>query len=296
MDAVVEISNKESTPLNSGGFGNLINAEQSASLRKWNLATCALHLMTGIVIFAITNADLSVPVYTTYADPGSRDPATWGPELTKVGNAVIGYFSGTFLILVAIDHFVVATVFKRTYEYYLARGQNPFRWAEYSVSAAVMHVQIALLSGVMDLHLLIAIFVLTSSTMVFGHFQEVLNCDKQGRPKEKSLFAFWIGFIPHFGNWGIIMSYFFYSTSNGDPPGFVWALIFILFFLDATFAVNQWLQQKEVSKWKNYLYGEYVFIVLSFTAKQLLAWVNYGGSNSLNTDPAGFGNSTTPSP
>lgn len=71
---------------------------------------------------------------------------------------------------------------------------------------------------------------------------------------------------------------------NGSPPAFVWAIIFILFGLDATFAVVQYLQQKEIGRFKNYLHGEYAFIILSFTSKQLLAWINYGGTNALNND------------
>lgn len=97
------------------------------------------------------------------------------------------------------------------------------------------------------------------------------------------------------------MSYFFDGVSNGDPPSFVWAIIFILFTLDSTFAINMYLQQKEVrklragnrqqlkilassylitiisaqiGKWQDYIYGEYAYIVLSLSAKFLLAWIN----------------------
>ena len=110
----------------------------------------------------------------------------------------------------------------------------------------------------------------------------------------------------------------------------MWAIIFILFFLDLTFAVNQYYQQmvrvvlfffshvrtaapnscaaariefefvcvfiirfpshsyfsfccavQEKGKWADYLHGEYVFCVLSLVAKQLLAWLNFGGAKAL---------------
>lgn len=41
---------------------------------------------------------------------------------------------------------------------------------------------------------------------------------------------------------------------------------------------------QEIRKWKDYVYGEWVFIILSFTAKSFLAWFNYGGANSLKQD------------
>ena len=38
------------------------------------------------------------------------------------------------------------------------------------------------------------------------------------------------------------------------------------------FAVNQWLQYKQIGKWRDYLYGETVYVTLSLVAKSLLAW------------------------
>jgi hypothetical protein len=113
------------------------------------------------------------------------------------------------------------------------------------------------------------------------------------------------GFVPHLGAWLITLCYFFESVSRGDPPGFVWAIIFIIFFLvraastavccvscaaidvsdvamhvqDNTFAVMLWLQWGEWGIFKeNYVLGEIGFMILSLTSKQLLAWINYGGS------------------
>lgn len=124
----------------------------------------------------------------------------------------------------------------------------------------------------------------------------------------------------------MIICYFFVGVSRGSPPAFVWAIIFILFILDITFAVNQYYQQQvcdvaltwffvsvaplifsrmsicelflislfvfslfhrrllteqEKGKWADYLHGEYVFCVLSLVAKQLLAWLNFGGAKAL---------------
>lgn len=37
------------------------------------------------------------------------------------------------------------------------------------------------------------------------------------------------------------------------------------------------LQYKEVGKWRNYLYGEKAYIVLSLVAKSVLAWIAFAG-------------------
>jgi len=157
---------------------------------------------------------------------------------------------------------------------------------EYALSASFMHIEIGMLSGIMDIHLLWCIFGLTMTTMLFGSMQEMMNWQLQGEPDKKTLIPFWFGCIPHAFNWLVLLCYFFVGVSRGTPPAFIWAIIFILFFLDATFAVNMWLQQKEIWKWKDYLYGEYVFCILSLLAKALLAWLNFGGTFSLQQGPA----------
>jgi hypothetical protein len=45
-----------------------------------------------------------------------------------------------------------------------------------------------------------------------------------------------------------------------------------LFVFFNVFAVNMVLQYKKVGPWRDYLFGEKVYIILSLTAKALLAW------------------------
>lgn len=66
----------------------------------------------------------------------------------------MGVWSGAFLLLSALDHLVVVLPrVNALYNRLLCRNRNPFRWAEYSVSAAIMSVMIAQLCGVTDIHL-----------------------------------------------------------------------------------------------------------------------------------------------
>jgi hypothetical protein len=51
-----------------------------------------------------------------------------------------------------------------------------------------------------------------------------------------------------------------------------------LFVFFNIFAVNMVLQYKKVGKWKDYLFGERVYIILSLTAKTLLAWQIFAGT------------------
>lgn len=261
-----------------------ITTEESSYLFKWNAGLAALHLLTGVVICIITDRGSTAPVYTFFPDPDTRGiPKDWAPVADKQWDSMIGYFAGLSLLLAGLDHLLVATVFRSTYEWYLARNRNPFRWVEYAFSASFMHVMIAQLSGVFSIHTQFAIFGFTFVTMIFGNEQEVLNA---GNRNGDSVIwrPFMTGWIPHMFGWLIILCFFFQAVTNGDPPAFVWAIIFIIFALDVTFPINMYLQQSKTSKWSNYVYGEIVFCVLSLTSKQLLAWMNYGGTNALKSN------------
>lgn len=84
------------------------------------------------------------------------------------------------------------------------------------------------------------------------------------------------GFIP----WVVIFLYFYGALSSGDakPPAFVYAIIPTIFVFFNIFAVNAFLQYKKVGKWKDYLFGEKVYIILSLLSKSALAWMIFAGT------------------
>eukprot|EP00301_Raphidiophrys_heterophryoidea_P000569 c10284_g1_i2.p1 GENE.c10284_g1_i2~~c10284_g1_i2.p1 ORF type:complete len:262 (+),score=52.65 c10284_g1_i2:67-852(+) len=224
-----------------------ISPDDSRKLFRWNLFLAIFHLATGIILFFITDHEATTPVNTNFPNPDTRGiPKAWNSSPKKLWNSKIGFLSGVFLLLAGVDHLLVATIFRRSYEGYLAVNRNPFRWFEYSISAGIMHVMIAQLAGIFDIHLLFCIFGLTATTMAFGNEQEILGSEFSR--SKFSLRPFWIGFVPHMVQWLVIFCYFFYTVSKGDPPAFVWAIIFVLFILDATFAVNMLLQQNRVGE------------------------------------------------
>ncbi len=175
-----------------------------------------------------------------------------------------------------------------------------------AVSASFMRVMIAQLAGITDLHLLVAIFALTATTMTFGWLMELMNGkvlttyvvqntteepekDVQTREAHNTIQTserpkvnftpFWLGFIPHMVSWAIVICYFTVSVKRGSPPKWVYAIIIVVFLLDLTFAINQYLQFKQVKFLQGFGRAELFYIILSITSKQLLAWLNWGGTN-----------------
>jgi len=93
--------------------------------------------------------------------------------------------------------------------------------------------------------------------------------------KKTNWTAFIYGCIAGIIPWIVIMMYFLGAVQSGDakPPAFVYAIIPTLFIFFNIFAINMILQYKKVGRWKDYLYGDRVYIVLSLLAKTTLAWL-----------------------
>jgi hypothetical protein len=139
-----------------------------------------------------------------------------------------------------------------------------------------MMVLIAMLSGIYDLSSIVMIFGLTAVLNLCGLVMEVSN---QGKDKVDWT-SYWIGCLAGFLPWVAVIIYFWGAsteTTNAVPSFVYWiyVTIFIFFF---SFAVNMYLQYKKMGPWKDYLFGEKVYIILSLVAKSALAWQIFAGT------------------
>lgn len=267
------IGDSHSLPTDTPG----ITTKQFKTLFWLNVAAFLFQAGSAAGIFVLIDPSKTYPFYTNYPLITDNGIPT-GPD-TKVAFSInAGWLSGVFLALSAFDHFLVCTFFKRIYEKGLSNHYNIFRWVEYAFSASIMRILVGLLSGVNDLHMMTLQFGLTACTMIFGLVFEVENSELRlsGRVK---WYLYWLGFIPHLFSWVVILGYFFYSLTKGDPPAFVYSIIFIIFFLDLSFAIILALQWRGKKCFRPYVNGEIAFIILSFTSKNLLAWINFFGGN-----------------
>jgi hypothetical protein len=61
-------------------------------------------------------------------------------------------------------------------------------------------------------------------------------------------------------------------------PGFVYGIFVAQLIFFFSFGLNQLLQYRGVGRWRDYGYGEHVYLVLSLVAKSVLAWQIFAGS------------------
>ena len=69
-----------------------------------------------------------------------------------------------------------------------------------------------------------------------------------------------------------------YLIGADKPPAFVYAIYASIFAFFNVFAVNMVLQYRRVGRWREYLYGERVYMLLSLFAKSALAWRVFAGT------------------
>jgi hypothetical protein len=241
-------------------------------LRAYNVVMGAVHALQAVAVLALSN-DFSLPVTATYL---TGPPGGAAPELTALYDVRLGWGVATFLAMSALAHWVVASpgVFG-WYAANLRRGRSPARWLEYSVSASVMIVLIAQLNGISDAAALLALFGVNASMILFGWLQEHYE-----DPGSGGWLPFVFGCIAGAVPWLAVLLYVLSPGGTGDasPPGFVYGIVVSLFVLFNIFAVNQLLQYKQVGRWRDYLFGEYVYVARSLVAKSALAWQVFAGS------------------
>ncbi len=236
-------------------------------LRRLNLGAGVLHLVSAVVMVIIA-ADFTLPITTFNLN---------GPPGTPVENGVLSTFAdvqlapltAAFLLLSACFHFLISTVGFKKYGDELRHGRNRFRWVEYALSSTLMIITIALITSVTDLAALVGLAFANISMILFGWIMEMVN--RKGQPTWWT--PFWFGCVAAIGPWLAIVGYIF--TGDGRPPTFVYGIIASIFVLFNSFAINQWLQYREVGPWRDYIVGERVYIILSFVAKSALAWQLY---------------------
>lgn len=245
----------------------------TSKLRKLNLLAGFLHLAQGLAIVVLSRS-FELPIsgsYLKYNDVTKHLDST----SYTLFNIQLPWLIAIFFFLSAFFHLVIATIYNKTYNKNLGLGMNKLRWVEYSISASIMMVAIALLVGVYDLSSLVMIFALTGIMNLMGLIMEVHN---QTTNKTNWL-SYWIGCLSGALPWAVIAFYFWLGAHNGSKaPTFVYWIFVSIFVFFSCFALNMVLQYKKVGPWKDYVYGERAYIILSLVAKSLLAWQVFAGT------------------
>jgi hypothetical protein len=257
-------------------------SETHTSLQKWNRNLAILHALQGVAVLLLS-ATRALPISISFLTTDTLASTTAGhtvlaPATHVLFNLNLAYLVAAFFFLSAIAHTLMATWYRPRYESELKQGKNRLRWVEYSLSASVMLVGIAILSGIYDAGSLLLIFALVAVMNLCGLVMETHNSlTKRARV---NWLSYMVGCIAAIAPWVVIAGAIIAANvyGSGNIPGFVYGIYASMYLLFTSFAVNMYLQYKKQGKWANYYYGERTYMILSLVAKSLLAWQVFAGA------------------
>jgi hypothetical protein len=234
-----------------------------------------LHFFQAALILAISNS-FTLPITSSFL---KFNTVTQHLDTTSqvLYNLPIAPMIALFLSISAADHLILST--PRVFKWYVANLENHInyaRWIEYAISSSVMIVLISMLVGIYDIVSLIAIFSVNACMNLFGMLMEMYNQKREKVNWTPYIFGTLAGLVPWVGISIYLIGAF--SSTTASIPTFVYFIFISLAVFFFSFAFNMILQYKKVGRWKNYLYGEYIYIVLSLVAKTALAWQVFAGT------------------
>lgn len=272
-------------------------------LVQWNWAACALHTAATIGTLIILKPEdrpkREVQMCRFAFDPtevtASRVNLT--VKMEKVGIIDVKPLLVTFFLITAVAHGLYATDFFGQGWYSSAiegYGWNPFRWAEYSLSAGVMTYLISCVSGTKDQISAIASGLIVPSLMISGLTTErALNQNalsawsiKGGRKAAIDPVVVWANILPSwllfFTNWYIILSNYYYVSRQASRAGkpvdptvsfMVYSQLFFfsLFGVIMSYQVYRWATCRRGRIEPRFVVYEKAYIVLSAITKFVLA-------------------------
>jgi len=246
--------------------------EKFRKLRRFNGVMAVLHFVQGVLMLYLST-DFAISITRTYM---AGPPGTETMVSKTIFDLQLGPAVAAFLFMSAIAHLVVSTIGFNWYKKNLKNHINKARWIEYSFSSSLMIVLIAMLVGITDIEFLAVIFIVNASMILFGWLMESYNQETDKVVWTPFIFGCIAGIAP----WIAIAIRLLTAVGESPEPvpSFViWIFVSIAIFFNI-FAVNQVLQYKKVGPWKDYLYGERMYVILSLVAKSALAWQVFSGT------------------
>ena len=198
--------------------------------------------------------------------------------------------SSVSIAWIVISFFLLSALFQglallESYNY-KKRKDNWLRFVEYTFSASIMLVAIALINGIFDQTVIVFIAVTCAACQLCGLIAEQLLNMSKNMSKNTSLQTFQetlfiLAWVAHGIGWLLVgTSYYFilhfYMLSNEksstEAPEFVTVIVFSILGLFASFGFVQLLQMTSTI---DFAQAEFTYVILSLTAKSILGWIIY---------------------
>ncbi|HTH71906.1 MAG TPA: heliorhodopsin HeR [Candidatus Pristimantibacillus sp.] len=252
--------------------------KSGVSLPGWNLRL-GIVLAVLAVLVVVFGSSKSVPLTTQYL---SKD--TLATEVSKqdvlatatrhLADVHVSWLVAAFLLAFAATFLLVATVWRKHYENWLARGVNKLRWIGFGVGTGLMAVTVAMLSGIADLGYLFLIF---SSLAVLGALATTVELIGIGRRLRKFdiITALFTAALPVIA---IALTLVGVLMWDGSLPTYVYFVYLTMFLFAGAAAAACIMRLRKLGKWADTTYSEKMFMGWGFAAAVVLALQVFAGA------------------
>jgi hypothetical protein len=260
------------------------------NLQKYNFILFIVHIIIAFILFFyfnsilnpneppnfvdlnLYNMELIIHLNNTMTDPSLPNIFDYVAEkAATVSESSVCALIVSFFVITAAFHLLYALNPGNIYLNAVMNGNNFMRWIEYSITATIMIVIIALLSGVKDLR---TYFIIVTSAIAMIYTGQMFETSKGGLRWVPII----IGFVLLIGIWFIIISYFNsalnsvneFNKENGTSqtvPSWLYAVVYVLLFFYALFGLVPVTQTIFGGNYRRY---EYFYLTLSLVSKATL--------------------------
>ena len=237
------------------------------SLKRLNLIMAGVHaIQAGLIL--VLSTSFSLPVIGSYLKL-NQSSGNLEPSSKVLFNLSLPVLIAVFLLISSLAHLIIGTCYNKKYNRDLQNGVN---------RASVMMVAISMLVGIYNIVSLSLVFILVAVMNLTGLIMELYN-QKSEKTEKPNWLSFKVGSLAGIAPWLAIAFTFWLSADSGSsPPTFVYWIFVSIFLFFNCFDENMYLQYKKIGPWRNYIFGEKVYIYLSLFAKSALAWQVFIGT------------------
>jgi hypothetical protein len=249
------------------------------TLKNFNLLA-ALVLLAEAVAILVMGKSITIPVVSTYLTTDSlasnNGAYILAPAIRHLFDVNIRYLVGAFMVLPALMYALQATAYKAKYQADLDTRSNRFRWTEFTLSAGLLLITVATLSGIRELSSLLMIFAFSVVVHLACLIAELIAGRDAPILKISYLLAVVAGVLP----WVAVALTVWGANMYGEAalPRYLYGSYAAVVVTCSAMALVTHATLAKRGRFANYEYAERAYIVLNVLAKSAVAWLIFAGA------------------
>lgn len=234
-------------------------------LRTFNRTAATTHLLLAAgLVYALVLLDepVSFDGAAAVLFGGRHVSVSAGQSTLFIGMALI-----LFLLVSTVMHFRVSTPTAFGYTIGIKNGHNTYRWVDFALSSSLLLWVLAEITAIAHTSAFLVLLCANVALLVFG-----ARLEKADARLPALYSGLLIGALIAALPWLAVLFYVMGPGSTGEtrPAVFIFLLILTVFITAAAFTLNQLLPRFRVGPWRDFVFGEGVYIGLNLIAKVAL--------------------------